>query len=112
MTKVELRMNEACKYEIIKKLNDTSGNKKAATIKLKCSVKTINRLLTKYKKEDKVSFIHGNRGKKPNTTIDAQIKQEIIDLYINSYGEANFTRFCEIIKEEFNYSISNTTLNR
>ncbi len=32
--KVELRMNEQNKYEIIKKLVDTNGNKKRATTKL------------------------------------------------------------------------------
>lgn len=112
MRKVELRMNETYKYEIIKKLYETNGNKKAAATKLKCSERNINRLLVKYKEEGKASFIHGNRGKKPSTTIDTQLKQEIIDLYIDSYGDANFTHFCEIIKEEFNYSVSDTTLNR
>ncbi len=34
--KVELRMNEQNKYEIIKKLVDTNGNKKRATTKLGC----------------------------------------------------------------------------
>ena len=33
MRKVELRMNEQNKYEIIKKLVETDGNKKRAVIK-------------------------------------------------------------------------------
>lgn len=112
MRKVELRMNETYKYEIIKKIYETEGNKKAASIKLKCSVRTVNRLLVKYKKEGKSSFIHGNRGKKPCTTINAQLKQEVIDLYIKSYSDTNFAHFCEIIKDEFNYSVSDNALNR
>ena len=49
MRKVELRMNEEYKYEIIKKLVDTNGNKKRAASKLGCTVRTINRLIIKYK---------------------------------------------------------------
>ena len=35
MRKVELRMNEQNKYEIIKKLVETNGNKKSAKDKIK-----------------------------------------------------------------------------
>ena len=51
MRKVELRMNEQNKYEIIKKLVDTNGNKKRAATKLGCTVRTINRLIIKYNVE-------------------------------------------------------------
>lgn len=44
MRKVELRMNEQNKYEIIKKLVETDGNKKRAATKLGCTVRTINNL--------------------------------------------------------------------
>lgn len=111
MRKVKLNMNEYYKYETIKTLYDTNGNKKAAAIKLKCTTRNINRLLNKYKLEGKAGFIHGNRGRKPITTINKNIKKKIIDLYIDSYGDTNFSHFCEIIKEDFGYSISDTTIN-
>lgn len=63
MRKVDLRMNEQAKYDIIKKLVDTNGNKKNAAIKLNCSMRTVNRLIFKYKKEGKQGFIHKNRGR-------------------------------------------------
>lgn len=44
MKKVELRMNEQNKYEIIKKLVETDENKKRAATKLRCTVRTINNL--------------------------------------------------------------------
>lgn len=44
MKKVELRMNEQNKYEIIKKLVETDENKKRAATKLGCTVRTINNL--------------------------------------------------------------------
>ncbi|CUP46103.1 Uncharacterised protein [Roseburia hominis] len=53
MRKVELRMNEQNKYEIIKKLIETNGNKKRAATRLGCTVRTINRLIIKYKEQGK-----------------------------------------------------------
>lgn len=44
MKKVELRMNEQNKYEIIKKLVETDENKKRTATKLGCTVRTINNL--------------------------------------------------------------------
>ena len=69
MRKVELRMNEQNKYEIIKKLVDTNGNKKRAATKLGCTVRTINRLIIKYKEQGKKGFVHGNRGRLPASTV-------------------------------------------
>lgn len=112
MRKVVLRLNELKKYQIIKKIVDTNGNKKAAAIKLNCTVRTINRLIIKYKTFGKLGFVHGNRGKCPSTTFPLDLKNQIISLYINDYPDANFSHFCEIIKEDLGISISDTTLNK
>ena len=112
MRKVKLNMNELNKYTIIKKLVDTNGNKKRAAIQLNCSVRTINRLILKYKYEGKAGFVHGNRGRLPSTTIPLDVKNKIIKLYIEDYSNANFTHFCEIIEEDLHIKISDTTLNK
>ena len=66
MRKVELSLKEKEKYEIIKKLVETNGNKERARIKLKLkSIRQINRLIAGYKEFGKEFFIHGNRGRKP-----------------------------------------------
>ena len=80
MRRVELRMNEENKYLTIKKLVETNGNKKRAAIKLGCTVRTINRLILKYKNEGKAGFIHGNRGRLPSTTIPLDLKNKIIKI--------------------------------
>ena len=111
MRKVELRMNEEYKYKIIKKLVETNGNKKRAATKLGCTVRTVNRLIIKYKNEGKKGFVHGNRGRLPSTTIPLDTKNKIISLYLNDYSNANFTHFCEIVQRTFDIKISDTTLN-
>ena len=90
MRKVELRMNEEFKYKTIKKLVETNGNKKRAALKLNCSIRTIDRLIIKYRKSGKEGFVHGNRGRLPATTIPLDVKNEIIQFYINHYHDANF----------------------
>ena len=58
-------MDEQKKYEIIKKLVDTDGNKKRASVELMCSVRNVNRMISGYKAKGKEYFIHGNRNRKP-----------------------------------------------
>ena len=112
MRKVMLRMNEQYKYEVIKKLVDTNSNKKAAAFKLNCTLKTINRLITIYKNEGKSGFVHKNRGRRPACAFEEDIKNKIVNLYINQYQDANLTHFCEIIKKDFDISISDNTINK
>ena len=59
--KVDLNMIEQEKYETIKKLVVANGNKKRAALNLGCTVRNINRLIKKYKKEGKAAFVHVNR---------------------------------------------------
>lgn len=112
MRKVELSMNEQTKYEKIKHLVDHNGNKKRTALLLNCSVRHVNRLIKLYKTQGKAGFIHGNRGKSPAIAFDPAVKEKIISLYIDSYGDTNFTHFTEIVKEDFGFSISQTTLNQ
>ena len=49
MRKVDLRMNELEKYNVIKELVDHNGNKKRAALRLGITVRQVNRLIIKYK---------------------------------------------------------------
>ena len=63
MRKVELTVNEQRKYEVIKKLVETNGNKKRAAKTLGVTERTINRLIHRYRSEGKAAFSHGNKGR-------------------------------------------------
>ena len=112
MRKVVLRMNEQFKYEIIKKLVDSNGNKKNAALKLNCTVRTINRLILLYKNEGKDGFVHKNRNRKPSTTIPEEIKHQVIDLYRTKYLGSNFTHFSELLLRDENISVSDSTIRK
>lgn len=93
MRKVELRINEQEKYDVIKELVDHNGNKNRAAKRLDISRGQIDRLIIKYKEKGKSGFIHGNRGHAPTKTLDKSISENIILLYKNKYYDFNFSHF-------------------
>ena len=106
MRKVELRMNEQEKYDIIKELVDHNGNKNRAAKKLGLSRRQIDRLIIKYKEIGKSAFVHGNRNRKPVSTLNKSISEDIILLYKNKYQEWNFQHFKEFLKKDENIDVS------
>jgi transposase len=58
MRKVILKSMEENKYQIIKKLGETQGNKKTAAVKLSVSLRTINRLINNYRNRGKLGLVH------------------------------------------------------
>ena len=106
MRKVELRINEKEKYDVIKELVDHNGNKNRAAKKLNISRRQINRLVIKYKEKGKSGFVHGNRGHVPSKTLDKSISEDIILLYKTKYQDFNFNHFKEYLEEEEKIKVS------
>lgn len=105
--KVDLKMNEQMKYEVIKSLADhPTPNKQRAALTLGCSVRHINRMLKGYREQGKAFFIHGNRGRKPAHTIPEHTRNLIVDLYRSKYYNANFEHFTELLAKLENIHIS------
>lgn len=106
MRKVELRMKEQEKYEVIKELVEHNGNKKRASKKLDLSRRQVDRLIIKYKEKGKSGFVHGNRSKKPVNTLDKSISEDIILLYKNKYYDFNFNHFKDFLETKENIKVS------
>lgn len=107
MRKVELSLKEKLKYETIKKVVETNGNKERARIKLKLkSIRQINRLIAGYKEFGKDFFVHGNRGRKPKHALTSEFKDEIELLYNSKYFDCTYTQFTEYLAERENIFLS------
>lgn len=106
MRKVNLRMNELEKYNVIKELVDHNGNKKRAALQLGLTLRQINRLIITYKEKGKSGFQHGNRDKKPVNTLDKSISNNIILLYNTKYYDFNFNHFKEFLKKDEKIDVS------
>jgi transposase len=109
--KVDLNMTEEEKYQAIKKLTETNGNKNRAAINLECSIRHVNRMIQGYIREGKAYFIHGNKGRKPSHSIDLDTKQLILDLYRTKYWGANFTHYSELLGKHESINISPSAVN-
>lgn len=107
MRKVELSLKEKRKYEIIKKLIETNGNKERARIKLGLkSIRQVNRLIAGYKDFGKEFFVHGNKGRKPKHALTDEFKNEIEILYTSKYFDCTYTEFTEYLAERENIFLS------
>ena len=107
MRKVELSLKELQKYEIIKKLIESNGNKNSAKIKLGLkSIRQINRLIKGYNEYGKEFFIHGNKGRKPKHALTSEYKDEIELLYTSKYFDCTYTQFAEYLDERENIHLS------
>lgn len=103
-------MTEQNKYEIIKKLVETNGNKNRAALKIGCTKRHINRLINGYLSSGKAFFVHGNRGRKPVHKLQPALRTSILDLYRTKYFEANFTHFSDLLQDFENITVSPGTV--
>jgi len=108
--KVDLSMNETKRYETIKKLVDTNGNKKRAAVELFCTIRNINRMIAGYRSEGKAYFIHGNKGHQPIHTIPTSVRENILDFYRIKYEGANLTHFSELLAIHEKITVSPNTI--
>lgn len=104
-------MDEQKKYDVIKELVDTQGNKDRAAMTLGISRRQVDRLIIAYKEKGKAAFIHGNRGRKPAITTPDEVRKTVVDLYRTKYYEANFVHFTELLErnEGITLSVSSVT---
>ena len=106
MRKVVLNLKELDKYNTIKKLVETNGNKQRAAVHLNISVRQVNRLIAGYIAFGKEFFVHGNRGRKPVHSLPIELKDQIEDLYNTKYFDCNYTQFIEFLAERENIFLS------
>ena len=110
--KVDLTMNEQKKYEVIKNLVDSQGNKKRAAALLSCSRRTVDRLIMAYRKNGKAAFSHGNKGRSPSSSIPTSVKAQVSFLYVNKYFNSNIRHFTELLENFENISLSENSVRK
>src|SRR5699024_2281479 len=93
-----LTMNEKTKYETIKAVVNERKTIERAQVELGLSRKQIKRLIGTYNEKDRIGFRHGNAKRTPSTTIDSQIRKEIVRLYQSKYSAFNFTHYHEKLR--------------
>jgi len=100
MRKVELRMQEQLKYDVIKRAAFKEISVNRAAVRLDMSTRQVYNLIKVYNTKGKAGFVHGNRGSIPSTTIPNEIKKKIISLYQDKYSPANFNHFKDLLEKK------------
>jgi hypothetical protein len=107
---MKLNYKQMKKYSIIKEYIDGKISRKIASIKLKCSLKTVSRLKNKYLLQGKNAFIHKNIGKIPQNKIDSKKEQIIVKLYKEKYTSLSFAHFYDLLANEISFKVSFRTV--
>ena len=112
MKKIILNTIEDRKYQVIKKLVESNGNKLKAALKLQVTPRTIDRLILKYKQYGKEGFVHGNRNRKPKHSMSFEEKEKIVFLYKEKYFDCNIQHFSELLADREGIKRDASTLLR
>ena len=74
------------------------------------SKRQVIRIKNRVRRVDFKGVVHGNRGRKPKSTIPKETKEIILSLYQNRYNGFNVSHFGEFLKEAHGINISRETL--
>jgi hypothetical protein len=110
----DLRAHEQRKWQVAKEVSDlgcTDVAIRRGRTKLGCTRKTMLKYVQWYQSGDISLFCHKNRGRKPITTIDEEIKTKVMLLYRETYSGASYAHFSEILAEDYNIHLSEGTLH-
>ena len=109
--RTEMNKDENLKAAVIESCINGTMTVKVAAERLHFSERYVKKLKARYKKFGASSMMHGNCGKQPKHTIDANIKSRIWDIWNQpELEECNFTHFQEILEEDYGIKISYTPL--
>ena len=79
---------------------------------LSLSLRHVRRLLAAHRKEGAAALAHGNRGRKPGHTLDARLKERVLELSRPTYAGCNSQRFTELIAEREGVTLSRSSVRR
>ena len=105
--RTEMNKKENLKTSVIECCINGTMTVKVAADRLGFSERYVKKLKARYKKLGPSSMMHGNCGRQPKHTIDAETKSKIIEIWKQpEYEECNFKHFQEFFKEDYNITIS------
>lgn len=85
---------------------------KHAAVELGISVRQVQRLVKKYKKDGAEGLIHQNRGKKSNRLMPSETRKQIVDLIKKDYPDFGPTLACEKLLERDGIKCSSETVRK
>lgn len=83
-----------------------------AAVALGLSVRSVRRLLARFRKEGAAGIAHGNRGKTPHNKLDDSVRTKVTQLAESRYARFNTVHLTELLMEREGLSYSRSTVRR
>ncbi|WP_149554509.1 ISNCY family transposase [Treponema pectinovorum] len=104
----KLTEQQETKKKLVLRILNEELTTKEATIEAGLTVRAIQKIVKKYKKNGEASFIHGNTGRIREDLRRLNDKKRIIDIFqntrikgLNPFEDITYTYFTEILNEEY-----------
>lgn len=109
--RTEMNKDENLKVAVIECCVNGTMTIKVAAERLDFTERYVKKLKARYKKLGASSMMHGNCGKQPKHTINADVKSKIWEIWnLPELEECNFIHFQEILEEDYSIKISYASL--
>ena len=109
--RIVMNQKEELKLAVIEACVNGKMTVKVAAQRLQFSERYIKKLKARYKKNGASSMLHGNCGKQPKHTLNANIQSKIIEIRKKpEFDECNFEHFKELLEELYGIVISYSAL--
>ncbi len=103
-------MKEIKRLKVMSMLEEKLMTGAEAAEKLNVSERQVYRIQKSYREKGEQGLVHGNRGKPSQRRVSQEIRTRIQKLLKETYSDYNTLHFQEILSEQFDISISYSTL--
>jgi transposase len=110
--RVTLNKNEQKRLMVLNQIEQGVMIAGEAAAVLGLSLRHVRRILAAYRKEGAQALAHGNRGKKPQHTLDEELKKQVLELAQSTYAGCNNQHFTELLAEREGINLSRSTVRR
>ena len=114
MGDISLNSKQQRKLEVIARLTSGKLTEPEAAVVLRCSARTIRRLLRRWEEQGASSVVHGNAGRVPGHKTSSELRRRIIDLAGDEgkYQDFNVCHMRSMLRRQEHALIGRSTLDR
>ncbi len=107
---VALNKKEQRRLVVLNQVETSKMIGREAAELLDLSLRHVRRILAAHRKEGAQALAHGNRGRKPHNTLDANLGKQVLELAQSTYAGCNNQHFTELLAEREGIALSRSSV--
>lgn len=108
----KLTVAQSQRHQVVQTAVDGHITNKQAAGALGLSVRQVQRLKGKVRRDGPAGIRHGNAGKEPHNKLPQALRQKIIELAATTYAQYNFSHMADALPDDEGIVVSDETLRR